>query len=97
MGNLSAIPSEWWIPRIIGFIVVTLVLASLNRRREAIIHKIRRIFLAECVYFAVVYLMMHAGRTAIESLLEGGIVHFTQKCAYGGCLWQSQVNRGSNV
>jgi len=64
-------PPEWWIPRVIGFIVITLVLASLNRRREAIIHKFRRVFFAECAYFAVVYLMMHAGRTIIEALLAG--------------------------
>jgi|SRR5271156_441622 len=64
------------IPLIIGFIVITLVLASLNRRREAIIHKFRRIFFAECTYCIVVFLMVHFGRTVIEALLVGILAGF---------------------
>jgi hypothetical protein len=57
-----------WIPRIIGFIVVTLVLVSIRRRREAIRHRIRRIIIVEGVYIGVAYALSQLGRTGIESL-----------------------------
>lgn len=69
--NLSAMPPEWWIPLIIGFIFITVVLASIRRRREAIRHKIRRILIVEFVYIGVAYGISELGRTGLESLLAG--------------------------
>ena len=70
---LPAMPVEWWIPRIIGFVVVTLILVSVRRRGEGIRHRLRRIIIVEGVYLAASYLLSQAGRTALESLL-GGVV-----------------------
>ena len=64
-------PPEWWIPLIIGFIFITVVLASIRRRREAIRHKIRRILIVEFVYIGVAYGISELGRTGLESLLAG--------------------------
>jgi hypothetical protein len=71
--DLSTLPPEWWIPRIVAFIVIIVVLASIRRRREAIRHRIRRILIVEGVYIGVAYGVSQLGRTTVESLL-GGVV-----------------------
>jgi len=74
MQTFSTMPAEWWIPRIIGFVVITLILASISRRREAILHKLRRVVIGEFVYIGVAYGLSRIARTTpLESIL-GGLV-----------------------
>jgi hypothetical protein len=61
---------------IIGFIVITLFLVSIKRRREGIRHRLRRIVIVEGVYIAVAYVMNQLGRTGVESLLGGVLAAF---------------------
>ncbi len=61
---------------LIAAVAVFLVLVSLRRRREAIRHAMRRVFFAEAAYLLVVYLMVQAGRTALEAILAGVLSGF---------------------
>jgi hypothetical protein len=69
--SLSAMPADWWVPRIIGFMVITLILVSIRRRREGILHRLRRVIIVEATYIGVVYVLSQLGRTGLESLLGG--------------------------
>lgn len=74
MQTFSTMPIEWWIPRIIGFVLITLILVSIRRRREAILHRLRRVIIGEFVYVGVAYGLSQTARTTpLESLL-GGLV-----------------------
>jgi hypothetical protein len=64
-------PANVSVLHVVGFVIVFFVLLSLRRRREAIAHAMRRIFLAELTYLVVTVLMVKAGRTPLESLLAG--------------------------
>jgi hypothetical protein len=66
-------PADWWIPRLIIFFAVFFLLVAIRRRREAIRLRVRSVIIVESVYVEVIHLMIHAGRTVLESLL-GGVV-----------------------
>jgi HNH endonuclease len=74
--NLANMPPSWWIPRIIGFVVVTLLLLAVRRRRESILHWLRRAIAVEATYFGVAILLSRVGRTGLESLLGGLVAGF---------------------
>jgi HNH endonuclease len=56
---------------LVAAVVMFFILVSVRRRREAIRHAIRRVLFAEGTYLLVVYFMVQAGRTALETLLAG--------------------------
>jgi hypothetical protein len=66
-------PTDQRFVYIIVAVVFFLLLVSIRRRREAILHRVRRGIVVEGIYVGVAYVMVQAGRTTIEALL-GGIV-----------------------
>ncbi len=72
----TAVAGTFPIVYLVVAVIVFFVLVSLRRRREAISHAMRRVFLAEVAYLLVVYLMVQAGRTTLEALLAGLLCGF---------------------
>lgn len=60
--------------RLVVFVIIFLFLMAVRRRREAIRHAIRRIFIVEVTYLGVAYLLAQIGRSPVESILGGILI-----------------------
>ena len=63
-------PTDQRFVYIIVAVVFFLLLVSIRRRREAILHRVRRGIVVEGIYVGVAYVMVQAGRTTIEALVK---------------------------
>jgi len=69
--TVNIMPADQRLLYLLAGFVLFLVLVSLRRRREAIRHAIRRVFLSEAAFLLVVVVMVQAGKTGPEVLVIG--------------------------